>query len=168
MIWFDWNINSCRSICNSFIMSKFDYCPLLRHLCGHVSNQKLEKILEGALRILFANLNYSYPQLLKKPGTPTLLIQWLHWIALAVLKSLHGLNPSCLNDMFTAEHVPYQVRDATLLEQSYYMTTTFGPLSISDIGAKMEWFWFTQCFNRVTDFANFKGILQMWTGSLLY
>ena len=55
------------------------------------------------------------------------LIQWLHLIALAVFKSLHGFKPSCLNDMFTPEYVPYQVRNASLLEQSDYRTTTFGP-----------------------------------------
>ena len=38
------NINSRRAIYNSFIMSNFNYCPLVWHFCGQVNNQKLEKI----------------------------------------------------------------------------------------------------------------------------
>ena len=49
------NINSRRAIYNSFIMSNFNYCPLVRHFCGQVNNQKLEKIKDRALR------NYCLP-----------------------------------------------------------------------------------------------------------
>ena len=51
------NINSRRAIYNSFFMSNFNYCPLVWHFCGQVNNQKLEKIQERALRILFADYN---------------------------------------------------------------------------------------------------------------
>ena len=37
------NINSRRAIYNSFIMSNFNYCPLVWHFGGQVNNQKLEK-----------------------------------------------------------------------------------------------------------------------------
>ena len=108
------NINSRRAIYNSFIMSNFNYCPLVWHFCGHVNNQKLEKIQERALRILFADYNSSYIELLGKAGTTTLLIQRLRLIALTVFKSLHGMNPPCLNDMFTPKSVPYEMRDSSL------------------------------------------------------
>ena len=112
------NINSRRAIYNSFIMSNFNYCPLVWHFCGQVNNQKLEKIQERALRILFADYNSSYRELLEKAGTTTLLIQRLRLIALTVFTSLHGLNPPCLNDLFTPKSVPYEMRDSSLLEQS--------------------------------------------------
>ena len=107
------NINSRRAIYNSFIMSNFNYCPLVRHFCGQVNNQKLEKIHERALRILFADYNSSYTQLLGRAGTTTLIIQRLRLIALTVFKSLHGLNPPCLNDMFTPKrcHIGCVTRD---------------------------------------------------------
>ena len=87
------NINSCSAIYNSFIMSNFNYCPLVWHFCGQVNNQKLETIQEKALRILFADYNSSYTELPGNAGTTTLLIQRLRLIALTVFKSLHGLNP---------------------------------------------------------------------------
>ena len=125
------NINSRRAIYNSFIMSNFNYCPLIWHFCGQVNNQKLEQIQERALRILFADYNSSYLELLKRARTTTLLIQRLRSIALAVFKSLHGLNLPFLNDMFTPKYVPYQMRDSSLLEQSRCRTTTYGLRSMS-------------------------------------
>ena len=157
------NINSRRAIYNSFIMSNFNYCPLVWHFCGQVNNQKLEKIQERALRILFADYNSSYTELLGRAGTTTLLIQRLRLIALTVFKSLHGLNPPCLNDMFTPKQVPYRMRDSSLLEQSRCRTTTFGLCSISYIGAKL-WNDLPSYFKETTCLTDFKMILQSWTG----
>ena len=157
------NINSRRTIYNSFIMSNFNYCPLVWHFCGQVNNQKLEKIQERALRILFTDYDSSYKELLGKAGTTTLLIQRLRLIALTVFKSLHGLNPPCLNDLFTPKSVPYEMRDSSLLEQSRCRTTQFGLRSISYIGAKL-WNDLPKDFKETSDFTDFKRILHTWTG----
>ena len=131
-------INSRRAIYKSFIMSNFNYCPLVWHFCGQVNNQKLEQIQGRALRILFVDYNSSYLELLERAGTTILLIQRLiRLIALTVFKSLHGLNPPCLNDIFTPKYMPYQMRDSRLLEQSRCRTTTYGLRSMSYIAAKL-------------------------------
>ena len=144
-------------------MSNFNYCPLVWHFCGQVNNQKLEQIQERALRILFADYNSSYLELLKRAGTTTLLIQRLRLTALAVFKILHGLNLPCLNDMFTPKYVPYQLRDSSLLEQSRCRTTTYGLRSMSYISAKL-WSDLPNDFKATTDFTDFKRMLQTWTG----
>ena len=156
------DINSRRAIYNSFIMSNFNYCPIVWHFCGQVNNQKLEKIQEKALRILFADYNSSYTELLGRAGTTTLLIQRLRLIALTVFKSLHGLNPPCLSDMFTPKQVPYRMHDSSLLEHSRCRTTTFGLRSISYIGAKL-WNDLPSYFKETTCLTDFKMILQTWT-----
>ena len=90
------NINSRRTIYNSFIMSNLTYCPLVWHFCGKINNQTLEQIQENALRILFPDYNSSYLGLLNRAGTTTLLMLQLRLTPLFVFKSLHGLNPPCL------------------------------------------------------------------------
>ena len=130
-------INSHRATYNSFIMRHFNYCPLVWHFCGHVNNQKLEKIHERALRILFAEYNSSYIEVLGKAGTTILLIQRLCLIALTFFESVHGLNTPCINYMLTPESVPYEMRDLSLLEQSRCKTTKLRLRSISSIGVKL-------------------------------
>ena len=161
-------IISRRAIYKSFIMSNFNYCPLVWHFCGQVNNQKLEQIQGRALRILFADYNSSYLELLERAGTTTLLIQRFWLIALTVFKSLHGLNPPCLNDIFSPKYVPYQMRDSSLLEQSRCRTTTtYGLRSMSYIGAKL-WNDLPNDFKATTDFTDFKHMLQTWKGPDLY
>ena len=145
-------------------MSNFNHCPLVWHFCGQVNNQKLLKVQERALRILFADYNSSYMELLGSAGTTTLLIQRLRLIALTAFKSLHGLNPPCLNYMFTPKQMSYQMRDSSLLEQSRCRTTTFGLRSISYIGAKL-WNDLPSYFKETTCLTDFKMILQTWTRS---
>jgi hypothetical protein len=36
----------------SFIMSNFNYCPIVWHFCGETNTRKIEKIQERVLRIL--------------------------------------------------------------------------------------------------------------------
>ena len=98
------NINSHRTMYNSFIMNVFNYCRLVRHFCCQINNQKLEKIQQRALRIVFADYNSSYMERLKKAGTTILFIRRLCLIALTVFKSLDGLNPLCLNDIVTTSY----------------------------------------------------------------
>ena len=51
---------------NSFVLSNFNYCPLVWHFCSSKSLKKIEKIQERALRILYTESTSDYNQLLSK------------------------------------------------------------------------------------------------------
>ena len=131
------DVRSHRMLYNSFIMSNFNYCPLVWHFCGKTNNQKLEKIQERALRILYFDYTSTYDELLDKAGTNTLLINRLRLMALTVFKSINSLNPPCLNDIFSNKSVPYRMRDSCMIEQPKRRTITFGLRSFSYVGAKV-------------------------------
>ena len=69
--------NLCRlgklNIYYSFIMSNFNYCPLVWHFCGEVNTKKIEKIQERALRFIYQDYNSSYDTLLGKSKAPVTL-----------------------------------------------------------------------------------------------
>ena len=87
------NINSRRTVYNSFIMRKINHCKSI--------TKSLNRSKKGALRILFVDYNSSYLELLRRAPTTTLLLQRLRLIVLTVFKSLHLPNPPCLNEIFT-------------------------------------------------------------------
>ena len=60
--------DSEKLVINSFINSNFQDSPLVWHFCGHVNNNKIEKIREGSLRILHQDYDSSYEALLEKAG----------------------------------------------------------------------------------------------------
>jgi hypothetical protein len=50
----------------SFIMSNFNYCPIVWHFCGEINTRKIEKIPERALRFIYEDYSSSYEDLLNK------------------------------------------------------------------------------------------------------
>ena len=47
------NISSRSLLYNSFVRSNFNYCTMVLHFCGKTNNNKIEKIQERALRIIY-------------------------------------------------------------------------------------------------------------------
>jgi hypothetical protein len=54
----------------SFILSNFNYCPLVWHFCGGNNTKKLEYIQERALRFIYNDQNSDYDQLLPSCSYP--------------------------------------------------------------------------------------------------
>ena len=79
----------------SFIMSNFNYCPLVWHFCGEVNTKKIEKKKkkkknqDRALRFIYNDYTSTYEFLLIKSQLPSLGVRRLRAIALDAFKILH-------------------------------------------------------------------------------
>ena len=124
-------------IYNSFINSNFNYCPLVWHFCGKKNGDKIEKIQERALRIIYRNYDSLYPEVLREARTYTMTDKRLRSMLLHVFKSLKGMNAKCLNDMFSVKQNKYSMRQAVKLVQPRRKTTTVGLKTVSYLGAKL-------------------------------
>ena len=60
------NVSKKRIIMRSFIESQFGYCPLIRTFHSRRLNNKLNRILERALRITYNDKSSSYEELFIK------------------------------------------------------------------------------------------------------
>ena len=101
------DIRSRKIIYNSFILSNFNYCPLVWYFCGKTNNDKLQ---ERALRILYQDLD-SFDDLLEMAGRNTLLIQRLLLMTLIVFKSLNSAlsERNMYQEMYARTHCETQV-----------------------------------------------------------
>ena len=81
---------------NSFVAGDFDYCPLVWHFCGVINNNKLEKIQERSLRILFNDYESDVHDLLDSIGGQTLAWRRLKYMFLKVYKCIKKVNAPCL------------------------------------------------------------------------
>ena len=83
---------------NSFAYSNFNYCPLVWHFCSAKSVkkintiQKILKIQERALRILYNDFSGDYESILNKSGKSTMEVKRLRTLALEVFKTLNNMN----------------------------------------------------------------------------
>ena len=83
------DVSARRTIYDSFVASNFNYCPLVWHFCGATNNNKLEKIQEKCLRIIYKDYESPYETLLETANTTSLVVSRLRLILFQVYKSLH-------------------------------------------------------------------------------
>ena len=121
----------------SFVMSNFNYCPVVWHFCGEVNTQKMEKIQERALRFIYEDYNSPYETLLNRSGLPTLKIRRLRTMATEVFKILSKQSPSYLHDIIKFKNTSYSFRKANTVEIPQVRTTSFGLHSFRYGGATL-------------------------------
>jgi len=159
------DLKSRTIIYNSFILSNFTYCPLTWHFCGKHNTDKIEKIQERALRILYQDKVSTYEELIKNANTCTLLISRLRIMALEVYKCAKSLNPPCLNSLFDIKTTPYEMRNSLKLTQPKKNFTTHGLRSFSYLGSKL-WNDLSNENHSISDMTlcDFKRFLKTWNG----
>jgi hypothetical protein len=157
------NLKEREIMYNTFILSNFNYCPIIWHFCGKVYSKKIEHIQERALWFMFNDKTSSYVSLLEKCGYTTLLLRRIKTIASDVFKSLHNLNPSFMNEMFEMKNLTYDLRDSNILFQPKFKKITYGKNTFKYYGAHI-WNVLPNNIKTCTDIVKFKSLLKTWEG----
>ena len=155
---------SRKAICNSFIVSNFNYYPLIYYFTSRESINKMHKIQEQALRFVFKDSLSDYDTLLFKCGNDSFRISSLKSMAVEIYKILNDMSPEYLS-FFSKSSIPYSLRDNNKLMQQNMRTTTFGIKSFSNYGAHLWNSLPVDIINTVT-LGNFKTLKEL-VGSLM-
>ncbi len=107
---------------NTFILSNFNYCPIIWHFSGTTASKKVENIQERALRFMFNDTVSIYESLLDRRGYTTLHIRRIKTIANEVFKSVNHLNPTFMKEMFNIKQILYDLRDKHIMHLPRFNT----------------------------------------------
>ncbi len=83
----------------SYILSQFEYSPLVWHFCSRSKMKQIEKVQKQALRYALNNFNGSY-ELLEKPNRRLMYTHRLRSILSFVENRIGGKCPMYLNGLF--------------------------------------------------------------------
>ena len=157
------------SIYKSFIMSNFNYCPVVWMFTSKSSLLKLETIKNRALRFVLDDYASDYYDLLKKADVPGMKIMALRFLAIEVYKCINGLNPKYLNDLFIVKKCKYNLQDDSVINRNKVQTTNYGLKSFKDYGAKI-WNVLPDCCKGVVSLDEFKVFNQIleWTKMFMF
>ena len=89
-----------EGIINSFILSNFNYCPLVWHFGSCESIRKIEKIQKRCLRIILKDYENDYKNLRGNSNKPTMEIRRLRTLAVEIFKTLNKINPPYMKNIF--------------------------------------------------------------------
>ena len=96
-----------RLIMNSFITSHFSYCSLVRMFHSRTLNEKINRIHERALRIVYKEYQFSFKQLLIKDNYLTIHQENLKKLVNEIFKVKNGLTSEIIQGVFDVIEKPY-------------------------------------------------------------
>ena len=151
---------SRKAIYTSFIASNFNYCPLVWFFTSRESINKIDKIQERALKFVLKDHTSSYNDPFFKSGFDSFRIYAVKSLMTELLKSLEGMAPDYLSELFVKANNPYDTRDECKLIQR---TTTYGLRSFQYYGAHV-WNMLPINIKAAQSLCEFKSFIRSWLG----
>jgi len=147
----------------TFILSNFNFCPVVWHQCGRVNTDKLERLQFRALRFVYRDFTSDYHTLLGVANLPTLEVARLQSIATETFKAVNGLSPQYISQMFTPSSHSYNLRAENTLAQTHKSTTKGGLQSFQHLGVQI-WNSLPNHLRTITEYNVFKSLIKTWFG----
>ena len=87
------NISKRKLILNSFFTSQFNYCLLVWMCHSRLINNKINRLHETCLRIIYSDKSSTFEELLEKDGSVTVHIRNIQKLAIEMFKVFKNLSP---------------------------------------------------------------------------
>ena len=119
----------------SFILSHFNYCPIVWHFCSKYNTVK--KIQKRGLRFGYNDYSSSYETLLSKAGLCTLELGRLRAIAVQMFKAINGLCPKYISDLIVHRKSGYSIHESLNVNIPRPNSTKYGKKSFRYFGSHL-------------------------------
>ena len=128
-----------RILMKAFIESQFNYCPLIWMFHSRTMNNKINRIHERALRLVYSDYCSNFDELLKKDRSFSIQDRDIQTLAIEIYKFFHGLSPSLMKNIFQVNtNNPYSLRSPNELYRRNPKTVKHGTETISYLAPKIR------------------------------
>ena len=129
------------------------------HFSSATLSQKIEKVQERNLRLLYNGSFSSYNSVLLEVERPTMEVSRLRRLAIEVFKTLKSLNPDCMHIYF--KNGSHSARRKNNLVINRGKTTTFDEKSLRTQGPKI-WNSLLKDVKDLTSLQKFREVIKIW------
>ena len=119
-----------KLIMNTFIKSQFNYCPLLWMFHSRTLNNRINKLHERALRIVYKNEELDFQKLLELSGDVTVHQKNLQRLAIEMYKVKNGIAPVPFQRIFDEGSNTYNLRNQNTWVLPKMRTVSYGTETI--------------------------------------
>ena len=152
-----------KTLYNTFIMSCFNYSPLIWMFCGKTASKEIDRIHKRALRLVLNDFDSPFETLLRKANECTIHQRNLQKLMLEIYKCLHFENPSFMWEFFEEKDLTYNLRTQNLLRLPPTRTETYGSNSLSFRGSIL-WNYLPDDMKNAQSVQLFKNAIRNWKG----
>ena len=130
------NMEKRRVIMKSFINAQFGYCPLVWMMHSRILNNRINKIHERALRIVYDDNKSTFEELLCKDDAVSIHVRNIQALAIELFKVVNGQSPKIMEEVFSLKKTlsycskfPFNTRNVR--------TVAYGTNTLSHLGPKI-------------------------------
>ena len=131
------NEHKRKILMKSFVISQFNYCPIIWMYCQRKSNNLINRIHERALRIAYNDYLSDFKVLLEKDNSVTIHQRNIQALTLEVYKTLNDLNPGFMKEIFYLKQHDYPTRNQQIVYPNPH-TVSYG---LETFGYKASQIW---------------------------
>ena len=149
-----------KLIMKAFINSQFGYCPLIWMNHSRTLNNRINRIQERALRIVYNDRKSTFNELLTKDKSVTVHSRNLQILATEMFKVINGMAPEIISNIFQINTSVYNLRNSDFKTENV-RTVHYGTESLSFLGPKI-WKILPSEIKTSTSLQVFKNKIKQW------
>ena len=130
------SMSKLRIIMKAFIESQFGYCPLVWMFHNRTLNNRINKIHERALRLVYKDNKSTFSELLSKDNSFSIHHRNLQKLAIEMYKVKHNISPEIMNNIFVRKENAYHLRSNPVWKIRAVKSVHNGTESLSFRGPK--------------------------------
>ena len=150
-----------KLIMKTFITSQFNYAPLTWMFHSRTLNNKINKLHERALRLVYNDENLTFQELLGLDNSITIHHRNLQKLAIEMFKIKNNLSPPLMKKIFNENSNTYDLRDKRWWEPTNVRTVHNGTETVTYRGPK-TWDMVPQDIKDSVSLAEFKSKIKLW------
>ena len=139
----------------AFVISQFQYCPLVWMFHSRHLNNKINRIHERALRIAYKDYKSSFNTLLEKDNSVSIHAKNLQILMIEMFKTKGNINLPFMKEIFCERTVTYNLRNYNEFLLPRVRTTNYGSETINYRGQRL-WLSLPQHIRDVQSINEFK------------
>ena len=155
------NNEAKKVLIESFIMSNFNYCPLVWMFCNSNLKRIQENIQKRALRFLLNDYESNYDQLIEKSNKSTIEIRKLRILAIEIFKTINDLNSPYMKEIFELNTNRNPERKMLMVKVTE--SKKYGTDSLKHMGPKI-WNCLSPELKNSENLTIFKSLIKSWNG----
>ena len=145
----------------AFVESQFGYCPLIWMFHNRTLNNKINKLHERGLRLVYNDQKSTFKDLLNMDQSFTIHERNLQKLAIEMYKVKNNLSPIFMKTIFPLSNNPYHLRNRQIYETENICTVSYGIETISYRGPK-TWTLVPDKIKNSTNLLEFKTKIKQW------
>ena len=125
------------TVMKAFITSHFSYCPLVWMFHSREINNKINRIHERSLRLVYSDKTSTFKELLDNNKSVSVHHKNIQVLAREIYKTVNGLAPTIMNSIFEIKNIESNLRNKNNFKSRRIDSVRCGIDSLTYLGPKI-------------------------------